>query len=271
VTCLPTYVMNVHYFWTSVPRRATDQCAHDLLRLNNLLSCLLAHAYMLPRTSPAASRATALKSWSFPHDTAPLTARCPTPCSRAASKRAYVDNYFDTVGYDVVSDVAKGTVTMRLARMGDMATTPSLIKGCSATFKLVAGHTFDLAPPAGASCPSNAIPLVAKGRTFCTFCQAGQYKGSKGSCEQCPAGTYQNLIGSTRCKACQAGYICYAGSVQPSTCQPGSKAPKPGASDCLLCPANTFSTNPRAATCTPCPAHTISKPGSTVCGVPWDK
>jgi hypothetical protein len=151
-----------------------------------------------------------------------------------------------------------------------VAATPALVDGCSATFKLIAGYAFDLAPPAGATCPSNAVPLVVHGRTFCTFCEAGQYKSSSGSCEQCPAGTYQALIGATSCTACPAGYVCYAGSSQPGTCPQGTHAPSLGASDCLLCPANTFSTTPTSATCTPCPAHTTSKEGSTACSVPWD-
>jgi hypothetical protein len=100
--------------------------------------------------------------------------------SPAASSRVYVTTYDaqvqDYQGYDIVSDATTGTVVMRLAKVlnqDKVAATPALDNGCSATFKLIAGYAFDLVPPAGAMCPSNARSgYVVKGRTFCTFCQA---------------------------------------------------------------------------------------------------
>jgi hypothetical protein len=168
----------------------------------------------------------------------------------------------------MTSDKIQDTVTINLAKA------PSApLAGCSATFKLIAGYAFDLTPPVGAKCPSNAIPYRIRGRTFCNFCGVGEYKNAKGACVPCPAGTYQDAVGSIRCKKCPAGFVCSdpVGTSQPDVCEPGSSSPKAGASECKKCPANTYSTYPLPATCTKCPPKTASVEGSSVCGVPWDK
>jgi hypothetical protein len=173
----------------------------------------------------------------------------------------------------MASDKDQGTVTINLAPYlsNDKVTmTPAVIAGCSATFKLIAGYAFDLTPPAGASCPSNAIPYSVQDRTFCHFCQTGEYKNATGVCAPCPAGTYQDAFGSTTCKPCPVGFVCYSGTSVPYACQPGSSSPSSGDWQCKSCPVNTYSTRTLPATCTPCPQGTISVAGSSVCGVPWD-
>jgi hypothetical protein len=205
-----------------------------------------------------------------------------TPCAAAAcagSKRALLTTYIPAtsvnVGYEMASNKAQGTITINLAArpqfITEVISKPELVSGCSATFKLIAGYAFDLTPPAGAKCPSNAIPYSTHGRTFCKFCQMGEYKNSTGACMQCPAGTYQNVYGATSCKKCPAGFKCYSGASTPYPCQPGDSLPKAGASDCKKCPANTYSNYPLPAKCPKCPPLTTSIEGSSACGVLWDK
>jgi hypothetical protein len=199
-----------------------------------------------------------------------------TPCypPPAAPKQAYVQGSAGGVsfGYALQSDKAKGTITMYLSRYLDydrVTDTPVRLKSCSATFQLIAGHAFDLSPPAGASCPPNAVPRAANGRTFCEFCQAGSYKNATGACASCPGGKYQNLHGATACKTCPAGTSCYSGTSLPEACPPGSYSAKAGAAACTPCPWNTFAGSQGSRKCAPCPPLTRSPPGSQVCGVFW--
>jgi hypothetical protein len=175
-------------------------------------------------------------------------------------------------GYVLESDKAKGTVTMFLSQYLDyrqVRDPPPMLKACSATFKLVAGRAFDLSPPAGASCPSNAVTRAANGRTFCDFCRAGSYKNAAGACDFCPGGKYQSLNGATACKPCPAGAWCYSGAPKPEPCSPGSYSAKAGAAECTPCPRNTFAGSEGAKKCAKCPPLTKSVPGSLVCGVFW--
>jgi hypothetical protein len=118
--------------------------------------------------------------------------------------------------YELMSDVAKGTVTIALGNPDPSTyndyysyTSAVNITQCTATFKIVAGYALDLAPPPGAKCPTNAVSVRLGGRSFCHFCPNGQYKkASTGKCVGCPAGSYQDLVGGTSCKKCPAGRSC---------------------------------------------------------------
>jgi hypothetical protein len=178
--------------------------------------------------------------------------------SAAAPNKAEVNE----ADYLLVSDSSKGTITMYLGSRG---------KSCSATFKLLAGYAFDLSPPAGATCSSNAATSTMDGRTFCKLCPAGSYKSAKGVCEECPTGTFQNRIGATACKVCPAGTSCdyYSGHTDAYPCAPGSYNAKRGSSAaCALCPKNTFAAG-GATKCAMCPRFTKSARGSGACGVYW--
>jgi hypothetical protein len=175
--------------------------------------------------------------------------------------------------YEFLSHAAKGTVTVALSKTADPSTTNTVnITQCTATFKIIAGYAFDLAPPAGAKCPPNAVAAKLGGRSFCSFCPKGQYKkAATGKCVDCPAGSYQDMAGGTSCKKCPAGSSCSAGYASISTCQGGSYS-KAGAAACQECPANTYSKKPEGSTsCAPCPKFTVAPKGSSACSVPFPK
>jgi hypothetical protein len=169
--------------------------------------------------------------------------------------------------YTALSDKSKGTVTIHYKNQGWY--TPLQTNPCFATFKLLTGYAFDLSPPVGAKCPSNFVASSVNGRTFCAFCTQGSYKGTKGVCDPCPGGTYQDLEASTKCKACPAGSYCKGGTAMPEPCSPGSYSSKAAAASCALCPKNTFASSAGAKKCAKCPALSKSAPGSQACGVRW--
>jgi hypothetical protein len=196
-----------------------------------------------------------------------------TAVCTSGTKRAYIRIAANTpdTAYAFVSDKAKGTITMHLAKLVDLdkvTDNPTLVSGCSVTFKLVAGYAFDQAPPPGARCPPSAVPRTVNGRTFCELCETGSFKNSTGVCSSCPAGQFQNLSGSTSCRACPPGASCFRGTTVPTPCSPGSFSAKPGSVTCTKCPANTFS-GMGAKACTKCPRFTRSPAGSEECGVFW--
>jgi hypothetical protein len=197
----------------------------------------------------------------------------------AGSKRAAARFYYQPdastgieTGYELLSDAAKGTVTVALSNNEDPKTTLVVnVTQCTATFKLVAGYAFDLTPPAGATCANNAVPVELGGRSFCKFCPVGQYKkASAGMCAPCAAGSYQDQVGSTSCKACPPGSKCDgSGNYQPLACSGGFHSPNAGAVACKQCPANTYGNKFKGATsCTPCPRFTVAPKGSSACYVP---
>jgi hypothetical protein len=179
-------------------------------------------------------------------------------------------------GYEFHADAAKRTVTVYVTKQDYPISiaTPTLTN-CSATFKLTAGYAFNIKPPAGATCPANAITIARGGRKFCQFCKKGTYKKG-GQCKACPTGTYQGLLGGTSCTICPAGTECSysrtGGSSWKTTCFRGTYASKPGSPKCKGCPANTRANKAIGATaCLPCPKFTASPPGSSTCIVPFQK
>jgi hypothetical protein len=190
----------------------------------------------------------------------------------AGTKRAAGVASDGTGAYELLSDAATGTVTIALSKSKDPTITTAInVTQCTATFKLIAGYAFDLAPPAGATCPANALSVKLGRRSFCKFCPVGQYKStSTGKCAPCADGTYQDQAGSTSCKACPPGFSCRHAEYKVP-CELGSYS-KPGAATCNPCPANTYANKLEGATaCNKCPMFTIAPAGSASCYVPWDK
>ena len=104
--------------------------------------------------------------------------------------------------------------------------------------------------------PSDHIDLFAsggpaKGATVCTLCPSGQ-AGEGGTCQDCRAGTYSFLQGSTACSKCAAGtYGADVGSSAPCvlTCDVGlSLFSGEGSSACGFCTGGLVANN----SCVPC-------------------
>lgn len=193
---------------------------------------------------------------------------------RAAGSIYYYNPYTSqggSAGYELYSDKAAKTLTIYLSKNDDASGSIGRnTTTCSATFKLVAGYAFDLAPPAGAKCPSNTIPTTVGGRQFCKFCGTGQFKNGT-QCSSCATGYYQPFYGGGQCEICPAGATCYSGSSWPSPCYSGYN-PKPGGGECLPCGENRYAFPfPGATKCLACPKGTIAPAGSSACGVPWLK
>jgi hypothetical protein len=200
----------------------------------------------------------------------------PSSFPRAGDKRAAATYFSYNVGtrtstsngYELLSNAAKGTVTLALSKTEDPTHTSAVnLTQCSVTFKLIAGYAFDLTPPAGAVCPPPAVSVTLGGRSFCNFCPAGSYLASTGECLYCPAGSYQDQAGSSSCKKCPAGSYCGAGTASFLKCQTGFYS-KAGAAECMACPANTFG-NMTATACTSCPKFTQAPASSSACSVPF--
>jgi hypothetical protein len=72
----------------------------------------------------------------------------------------YSDNIYTNVGYEMLSDATKGTITIYVSNSQDPGYTPitNITTQCSATFQLRAGYAFDLKPPPGVR---TQIPISA--------------------------------------------------------------------------------------------------------------
>jgi len=113
-------------------------------------------------------------------------------------------------------------------------------------------------------CPSNSIKDTT-GQCFCA-------KGSQlvnGTCEQCPAHTYQDKDKSDHCKPCPAGTLSFktgATSCTTNTCAAGTyaTASSDNSVQCSACPAMTYS-EAGATQCTKCAHGTYSKGGASQC------
>jgi hypothetical protein len=152
---------------------------------------------------------------------------------------------------------------------------------------------------AGAStctaCAVNSMPLLAEGMTTptqcqcrpgsagthdsnCSLCPAGKFQAhfldydvSSGAqtavsvtCQQCPAGQYQPVAGSTACLACPAHAAAPAGSdgITDCLCRPGFYSTLSNEGDtCLECPAGFFCEGGSPEP-TLCRANTNSSAGS---------
>ena len=131
--------------------------------------------------------------------------------------------------------------------------------------------------------------------TGCTGCPVGTYKyivttndvGSQ-SCQACPDGYYNDVIGSNTCTACPAGthsatpstsvnnceqcvnkYSVEGSTTCFDTCPPGSYQTKEATATtggvCIKCAAGTYYDTTTAA-CLPCATGKVSAAGATTCG-----
>ncbi len=106
----------------------------------------------------------------------------------------------------------------------------------------------------------------------CVSCPLGKYSTVSGAssistCYSCVAGTYSDVISSTKCQVCPAGKASSAtGSTTSSTCVDcvaGTYSSSSSAS-CQLCPSNTYSYVGQS-TCVACPSGSKSPDGSNYC------
>ena len=107
----------------------------------------------------------------------------------------------------------------------------------------------------------NATFSNSAGAGACTMCADGQYMSgapAAGTCTPCPAGTYTNSIAQTI--SAFSTYISYAVNVPGSVPQ---YLPGPWNSECVLCPAGTYSpAGPGAAACS---SPTLQCPQGSFC------
>jgi hypothetical protein len=80
-----------------------------------------------------------------------------TGSKRAAGTYYYYNpysNFNNNVGYEILSDASKGTLTIFVSKSQDPSytTLTNITTQCSATFRLLAGHALDLKPPTGEAC-----------------------------------------------------------------------------------------------------------------------
>ncbi len=102
------------------------------------------------------------------------------------------------------------------------------------------------------------------GSSSCISCAAGSYclNGIK---KLCPAGTYQPALGQTTCIPCPDANYCLTGSVTPTLCADGLKAPANSisATDCTACDKGNYCLSGKQQ---PCMAGTYQPTtGQTTC------
>ena len=113
------------------------------------------------------------------------------------------------------------------------------------------------------------------GAMFCKECSVGSYCETEGLSIPlpCPKGSVALCAGArsaAACSSCGESEVGVLDTCRP--CRPGTyldESPLSGRdSECLYCPAGTFSLSPGAtsqASCSPCPAGSYSSAGSTAC------
>ena len=82
----------------------------------------------------------------------------------------------------------------------------------------------------------------------------------------CPGGTFSNssnLQSVAECAACPAGSACSVGSLEPSSCLPGSFSATSGASTCDLCPEGKFTSTSGNTACDPCTSGYLCVKGAS--------
>jgi hypothetical protein len=102
------------------------------------------------------------------------------------------------------------------------------------------------------ACP---IGKYGPGGASCELCPPGQYNDLLGqlTCGQCPPGTFQDTYGNDTCKNCAVGSFGQAaGSIQCDLCDPGRFSNDTGTQDCMDCLAGTYNGVSGAAECTDC-------------------
>lgn len=99
-------------------------------------------------------------------------------------------------------------------------------------------------PPPQPQNTSNPFVPVFK-YTACEPCLTGNtcQGGPNASSQECPAGTFTELLGATACSACPNGTASLAGATTCQECAPGTE-PSADRSTCQLCPAGTYNKIP---------------------------
>lgn len=132
--------------------------------------------------------------------------------------------------------------------------------------------------PSGACTPCAAAMGSKAGDVTCQACPRGYYNGVVGgTCISCGAGYYGVYAGQTTfanaCNRCPPGTAAATVAQSPSgtgitcpLCPAGTYQPGNTSATCLSCAAGTYSTTTgRTTTCDACPTGTYSVPGSTAC------
>ncbi|MCW5920761.1 MAG: lamin tail domain-containing protein [Saprospiraceae bacterium] len=131
--------------------------------------------------------------------------------------------------------------------------------------------------PPGSYCPDgiSSIPCPpgkfsnVVGSTECQNCAAGFYQDQSGqtSCAACPPGKFSDVVGSTECQNCAAGfYQDQSGQTSCLACAAGSYQNQIGQTSCLACAAGSFSNTTGSTVCTACAINTYSaSSGATEC------
>ena len=105
------------------------------------------------------------------------------------------------------------------------------------------------------ACPPGTVSPGGGAR--CRPCDPGtrQPLSSQSTCESCPVGEYQALVGSVSCIPCEPGSSSRgkAGSQACSPCEPGQSAPNNGSERCTPCARGSFAEVEGAAQCEQCP------------------
>ena len=117
------------------------------------------------------------------------------------------------------------------------------------------------------SCPNGKVPNNHE----CESCPIGNYTstGPNGTttCQECNAGTYQDVQGQNKCKSCPTGsYTSTTGASSCEQCQQGEYQDSEGQSKCNKCPVGFYQDYEGKSRCKPCPENMYSDTtGSTSC------
>ena len=165
---------------------------------------------------------------------------------------------------------------------------------CPAGSYCEAGSSSYTPCPSGAYCPLEAPEAYLCPFGYQTNTSATLRTSVADSCLLCPPGTYGAHDDRTECVECTAGYVCLGGTTSPTPtdesvhngflcpagyyCPEGSSSPVPcdggfynpeegksNATDCLACPAGSYSSTIGASACKPCGSSAWSEPQSDTC------
>jgi hypothetical protein len=119
-------------------------------------------------------------------------------------------------------------------------------------------------------CPvGTAQPII--GQSSCPVCGPGFYSDSPNlsQCRDCVAGRFTALYNQTQCALCPTGtHQASARQQSCDDCLPGEYQDSAGQALCVQCPSGQYGDQPAQSTCLPCPVGTFNVTrGATVCGL----
>ena len=100
------------------------------------------------------------------------------------------------------------------------------------------------------------------------MCSAGRFSvGGRNSCDHCPVGRFQRLLGESQCNLAEPGFfVNNTGRAYQAECPPGTSSPGGDVASCTPCDVGFFNPNKGASSCTSCPAPmTTTGNGRTYC------